>query len=185
MTPSSIPILLVGTRPEDDSLLREEFDHAGVRVEISRVESAEDLHPHEFSTSKVVVLRAGRDPMNSLSTVKLRAPGVPVIVLADWIDAARALEYLHAGAADCIEQPAAVAQAIREAVEASPRAGRGCTDRSNAEAALQVSEARLRGIMDLALDAIVSVDEARRIIDLNPAAERMFGQTRQQLLGEH
>ncbi len=42
---------------------------------------------------------------------------------------------------------------------------------------------RLRGLLDSALDGIVLVDADGRIIEFNPAAERVFGHTREQALG--
>jgi PAS domain S-box-containing protein len=47
--------------------------------------------------------------------------------------------------------------------------------RSRADRAVRHSEARMRGILEGALDAIVTVDGEGRITGFNPAAERMFG----------
>jgi PAS domain S-box-containing protein len=49
------------------------------------------------------------------------------------------------------------------------------TERRRAEEARRESEGRLKGILDSAMDAIVSVDEGQRICLFNPAAEALFG----------
>lgn len=57
------------------------------------------------------------------------------------------------------------------------------TARRQAEQSLQESEQRLSGIIDAAMDAVVSVDEQQRICLFNPAAERTFGFTEREILG--
>ena len=49
---------------------------------------------------------------------------------------------------------------------------------------LRDSEARSRAVSENATDAIVTIDAADRIVDWNPAAERMFGHTREQACGQ-
>jgi PAS domain S-box-containing protein len=51
-------------------------------------------------------------------------------------------------------------------------------------AALQESERKLRAITDSAQDAIVVLDTRGRVAYWNPAAERIFGYPRQEILGE-
>jgi PAS domain S-box-containing protein len=58
------------------------------------------------------------------------------------------------------------------------------TARKRAEYALRSSEAKLAGILAIAGDAIVSVDAARRINLFNEAAERMFGYSLAEVLGQ-
>ncbi len=58
------------------------------------------------------------------------------------------------------------------------------TRRKLAEQALQASEVRLMGIIQSAMDAIVTVDEAQRIVLFNDAAEKMFGYRRAEVLGQ-
>jgi PAS domain S-box-containing protein len=60
---------------------------------------------------------------------------------------------------------------------------RDISDRKRAEEALQLSEAKFAGIVSIAAEAIVSIDEAQRITFFNEAAERMFGYSRQEVLG--
>lgn len=52
---------------------------------------------------------------------------------------------------------------------------RDITERKAAEDALIESRRRMEGIVESAMDALISVDEQQRIIVFNPAAERMFG----------
>ncbi|PAW66475.1 MAG: hypothetical protein B9S34_07920 [Opitutia bacterium Tous-C1TDCM] len=57
---------------------------------------------------------------------------------------------------------------------------RDADPRSDASSRLQ---AHLAGILDVALDCIVSVDHVGRFLDFNPAAERTFGYRRAEVLG--
>lgn len=50
---------------------------------------------------------------------------------------------------------------------------------------LQASEQRFRGILDTATNAILSIDEEHKIILFNNAAQRIFGYTRDEILGKN
>ncbi|MEO5349129.1 MAG: PAS domain S-box protein [Magnetococcus sp. YQC-3] len=54
-------------------------------------------------------------------------------------------------------------------------------ERANAD--LRHSEKRTRAILNTAMDAIISIDKESRILEFNPAAERIFGFTRSAVLG--
>jgi PAS domain S-box-containing protein len=60
---------------------------------------------------------------------------------------------------------------------------RDITRRVQAEEELKRGEARLRGILDSAMDAIITVDEGQHIVLFNAAAEAVFGCPRDQALG--
>ena len=57
------------------------------------------------------------------------------------------------------------------------------TDRHLVIDALKTSEGRMRSIMDGALDAMVTTDDRGRVIEFNPAAERIFGYPRDAATG--
>jgi PAS domain S-box-containing protein len=60
---------------------------------------------------------------------------------------------------------------------------RDVTERVRAEELLARSEARLRGILDSAMDAIITVDDKQHIVLFNAAAERVFGCPRAEAIG--
>jgi PAS domain S-box-containing protein len=60
---------------------------------------------------------------------------------------------------------------------------RQLAERARAEAALREQEARLAGIIDSAIDAIITVDEEHRIVVFNDAAARIFGWATDAVLG--
>jgi len=56
-------------------------------------------------------------------------------------------------------------------------------ERKSAEEMLRQSEMRKAAILSSALDCIISFDEAGRILEFNPAAERTFGYRQADVLG--
>jgi PAS domain S-box-containing protein len=62
--------------------------------------------------------------------------------------------------------------------------GRDITEADWAERALRVSEARFAGIISIASDAIISVDDSFEITHFNQGAEAMFGYAANEVLGQ-
>jgi len=61
---------------------------------------------------------------------------------------------------------------------------RDISDRSKAGRAILESRQRLEGIVNSAMDAIITIDEQQRVVLFNPAAERMFGCSAEEALGK-
>ena len=57
--------------------------------------------------------------------------------------------------------------------------------RMEVQNALASSEARLRALLEAAVDGIISIDERGLIQTINPAAERLFGYTAQEVIGQN
>ena len=60
---------------------------------------------------------------------------------------------------------------------------RDISERLRDEIRLAQSEARLRGVLDSAMDAIITIDERQHIVLFNTAAEAMFGCSQQDAVG--
>jgi PAS domain S-box-containing protein len=60
---------------------------------------------------------------------------------------------------------------------------RDVTERERDKSRLAASENRLRGILDSALDAIITVDEHQKVVMFNDAAQAMFGCPRAEAIG--
>ncbi|HQS89781.1 ATP-binding protein [Polaromonas sp.] len=76
------------------------------------------------------------------------------------------------------------ALAIREADEVGKALTRASLMLAEADEALRGSEARMRGIVESATDAILTVDKDQCIVLYNPAAEKMFGWPAVEMLGK-
>ena len=61
---------------------------------------------------------------------------------------------------------------------------RDITERKKAEEALRQSEVRFAGVVNSAMDAVISVDMEQRIVLFNPAAEQMFGCSAKEVIGQ-
>ncbi len=59
------------------------------------------------------------------------------------------------------------------------------TERKAAEDALREREARLRGIVESAVDGIITIDESGTVESFNPGAERIFGYASAEVVGQN
>jgi PAS domain S-box-containing protein len=70
-------------------------------------------------------------------------------------------------------------------VTAAALIARDVTERKRMEEAVRDSEAKLRAVVETAVDAVITIDEKGVIDSANPAAERMFGYTAQEMVGHN
>jgi len=105
----------------------------------------------------------------------------PVFVVSGTIGTQDAVAFMRAGANDFIEK-----DALARLVPALTRELKDMRDRAarrEAETALDESTNRLSSIFRSARDAFVVANEQSEIIEINPAAEEMFGFRRVEVLG--
>ena len=92
---------------------------------------------------------------------------------------------LHGLRADGVEFPieASISQHTESGNKLFTVILRDVTERVHAEDLLARSEARLRGILDSAMDAIITVDERQHVVLFNRAAEEVFRCSREEAIG--
>lgn len=127
----------------------------------------------------VILLDLGLPDSDGLATVHRvvgAAGGVPIIVLSSRADPSLATATVQAGAQDCLIKTDIDSRILTRVIHYA-------IERRAAEARLRERDAHYRSIVEASLDAIISMDEAGRVREFNPAAEAMFGCSRAQALG--
>ncbi len=177
-----IGVLLVEDNPTDVLLLREALaDVQEIDFALTQVERLADGQARLRSGSYDVVLldldlpdSSGPETFSRLHAVN---PQVPMLVLTGLDDESVGIHAMQNGAQDYLLkhqlQAPLLSRSIRYAIE-----------RQRAALLLSESETRFFRIVDSAPDGIISVDGQQRITLINPAAERIFGYTAAELLGQ-
>ncbi|HKK08960.1 MAG TPA: PAS domain S-box protein, partial [Gemmatimonadota bacterium] len=174
-------LLLVEDNEGDARLLREMASEVeDLRVDLVRTATlAQGLDRLGAGTADAVLLDLDLPDSSGLDTVRPvleRAGGAPVVILTGLADEALAKAALHEGAQDYLLKddlsPELLGRSLRYAIE-----------RKRAERERLKVERRYRSLFEAAPDAFVLVDAEGRIVEVNPAAESLFGYDRDELLG--
>jgi PAS domain S-box-containing protein len=94
----------------------------------------------------------------------------------DAVDATGRALILDLTVAPVLDAEQRVVQLVAEAIDV--------TEAKWAERALRISEAKFAGIVSIASDAIISIDESQAIVHFNLGAESIFGWKAEEILGQ-
>lgn len=177
-------VLLIEDSASDAGLLLRQLHKAGLDVQHTRVENAQDLLSALRSQDWDVVISDYHLPQfdaeAALRIVKDHDADLPFIVVSGTVGEDTAVRMMKSGAHDYLlkDKLARLVPAIqREQTEAQIR-----RERRTALAALEASEERYRRLVDYATDAIFLHDLEGRILDVNDHACISLGYTRAELL---
>src|ERR1043166_3272359 len=187
-SPMSEPlrVLLVEDMETDALLVLDLLRSGGFAPEQRRVDTPEAMSAALGSGPWDIVISDYTMPrfsgLDALALLQKSGLDAPFIVVTGMIGEEEAVRCLHAGAADYLlkDRPDRLPLAVKGALAAVKERRR----RRQAEAELQASEQRHRAILESALDAIVTMDAAGRLVEFSPAAERMFGYSRSEAVGQ-
>ncbi|WDT76279.1 MAG: ATP-binding protein [Candidatus Manganitrophus sp.] len=121
------------------------------------------------------------DALAALDLLKRSGKDIPFVISSGSIGEETAVAAMKRGASDYLLKDNLTR--LNSVIERELRDAEDRRARRRVEEALRQSEARLRAILDAALDAIITIDHKGKIVEFNPAAERVFGYGRDQAIG--
>ena len=181
-----VNILLLEDDLQDAELIRELFDRENFACRLTRVDTKADFEAALSQGGFAAIISdftlPAYDGLSALTLARAMRPEVPFIFFAGTLGEDRGVQALKAGATDYLlkTRPKRLVSAVQQALRhAEAHAGR-----ARAEQNLKDSEARLRSILESANDAIVMSDSRGVMLLLNRAAERIFGYSQEEAVGQ-
>jgi diguanylate cyclase (GGDEF)-like protein/PAS domain S-box-containing protein len=181
MKGKTLRVLLVEDNAGDARLLREMFNERGAHTQLTHVgcmgEAERLLEERAFD---LILLDLGLPDAQGLQAVRrahAAAPHVSLVVLTGLDDESLASQVMQEGAQDHLIKGQIDARGLLRALHHA-------VERKDSEKHLAQMESRYRGLLEAAPDAMVISDSNGRILLVNAEAERLFGYSREELVGQ-
>ncbi len=183
---TQLRVLIVEDSVDDTDLLLREIRRAGYEPIYDRVDTPDGLRAALDGREWDVILSDYTMPSFSgtqaLAMVRDRGLDIPFIFISGTIGEDLAVAAMRAGAHDYVTKGSL--KRLIPAIERELREAELRRARARAEAERRAAEARYGQVLNMAADAIVALDEDRRIVVFNKAAEAIFGYTAEEATGQ-
>lgn len=178
-------ILIVDDDSDIALVLHDLLDHAGYRVQVAGT-GAEALAKAKADSFAAVLLDLMLPDMDGLSVLTLLKeidPVLPVIMLTAFVEVAKKHGSLTEGAFGYLTKPYD-AEELKALIRRAVGVKHLSLEAAATKQALTASEDRFREVVQTAPDAIVLADDEGHILSWNSAAERLFGYSAEEVLGQ-
>lgn len=184
-----IRVLLIEDNPADARLVREALRGLGgppfVIVVADRLSAGlTALEKGGFDVALVDLSLPDSHGLQTFLDVRERARSVPVLVLSGLEDEQVASRAVSEGAQDYVYKSQLGGNQLARAILYALSRQQILQQLEESVVELKASEERYKVVTEAAQDAIITVDEADCIVFANSAAERLFGRTKDEMLGE-
>ena len=182
-----IRVLLIEDNPADARLVREALKGLGrppfVIVVADRLAAGlTALENGGFDVALVDLSLPDSRGLQTFLDVRERARSIPVLVLSGLEDSEVAARAVREGAQDYVYKSQLMGEQLARSILYALSRQQLLQQLEESVSELRASEERYKVVTEAAQDAIITVDEADRIVFANSAAERLFGRSKDQML---
>ncbi len=181
---NKLRVLIVEDSEDDTRLIVRSLRQGGYQPIYHRVETADEMRQQLEGNTWDIVLADYRMPrfsgLQALQLLQETGVDLPFIIVSGTIGEETAVAAMKAGAHDYLMK--SNLSRLAPAVERELREAEGRRRRRRAEEQVRENEARLRAIVGSMAEAMIVVDGENRVVVVNPAAEKLFGLSSDDLL---
>jgi len=122
--------------------------------------------------------------VDAIATLAAKAPNLPIVVVFPREDEDHVLEALRAGAQDVLSKSRLSGDRMVRTLRVAIQRMQLQKQMPSPDHALRESEARIQAIINASLDCIITMDPDGKILQFNPAAEKTFGYSSDEVINK-